>query len=145
MIRRPTRSTRTDTLFPYTTLCRSLRYIGRVKAGQVERNRKSIELSGVRIFQIFRVGQGHEAAEREPIVAGRGVEIEALDADPGDVGDIGDGVAVDRLGDVALGIVEIVAIHVERDQPAQRPVPPTVFGADFVVGDRKSTRLNSSP
>src|SRR3546814_4026653 len=62
------------------------RDIGRVKAGQVERNRKSIELSGVRIFQIFRVGQGHEAAEREPIVAGRGVEIEALDADPGDVG-----------------------------------------------------------
>src|SRR3546814_13468318 len=26
MIRRPPRSTRTDTLFPYTTLCRSRRY-----------------------------------------------------------------------------------------------------------------------
>src|SRR3546814_7511616 len=28
MIRRPPRSTRTDTLFPYTTLCRSGRHIG---------------------------------------------------------------------------------------------------------------------
>src|SRR3546814_8036444 len=73
------------------------------------------------------------------------VEIEALDADPGDVGDIGDGVAVDRLGDVALGIVEIVAIHVERDQHAKRPVPPTVFGADFVVGDRSEEHPSELP
>src|SRR3546814_6723566 len=29
MIRRPPRSTRTDTLFPYTTLCRSLRALQR--------------------------------------------------------------------------------------------------------------------
>src|SRR3546814_15525970 len=32
MIRRPPRSTRTDTLFPYTTLFRSVASIGRVKA-----------------------------------------------------------------------------------------------------------------
>src|SRR3546814_8031568 len=31
MIRRPPRSTRTDTLFPYTTLCRSWRFFGRLR------------------------------------------------------------------------------------------------------------------
>src|SRR3546814_14317346 len=31
MIRRPTRSTRTDTLFPYTTLCRSVEGLDRIK------------------------------------------------------------------------------------------------------------------
>src|SRR3546814_9146439 len=36
MIRRPPRSTRTDTLFPYTTLCRSVAYISGEEAdGQV--------------------------------------------------------------------------------------------------------------
>src|SRR3546814_11492723 len=34
MIRRPPRSTRTDTLFPYTTLFRSLRYGGRRRPGR---------------------------------------------------------------------------------------------------------------
>src|SRR3546814_7441484 len=33
MRRRPPRSTRTDTLFPYTTLCRSLDKVGPVQAG----------------------------------------------------------------------------------------------------------------
>src|SRR3546814_8327585 len=33
MIRRPPRSTRTDTLFPYTTLFRSLRRVGNLRAG----------------------------------------------------------------------------------------------------------------
>src|SRR3546814_940412 len=34
MIRRPPRSTRTDTLFPYTTLFRSIGALGRVQAAQ---------------------------------------------------------------------------------------------------------------
>src|SRR3546814_1365496 len=34
MIRRPPRSTRTDTLFPYTTLFRSLADVARVRLGQ---------------------------------------------------------------------------------------------------------------
>src|SRR3546814_13409453 len=38
MIRRPPRSTRTDTLFPYTTLFRSVRCRGRRDAGSVRRN-----------------------------------------------------------------------------------------------------------
>src|SRR3546814_15427952 len=35
MIRRPPRSTRTDTLFPYTTLFRPLRHNGRMKKGVI--------------------------------------------------------------------------------------------------------------
>src|SRR3546814_19142918 len=38
MIRRPPRSTRTDTLFPYTTLCRSRHRLGR-RAGAARRDR----------------------------------------------------------------------------------------------------------
>src|SRR3546814_13986614 len=34
MIRRPPRSTRTDTLFPYTTLCRSIRELLQKQTGQ---------------------------------------------------------------------------------------------------------------
>src|SRR3546814_14897044 len=37
MIRRPPRSTRTDTLFPYTTLFRSPRHILRIDAGIAQR------------------------------------------------------------------------------------------------------------
>src|SRR3546814_5413647 len=39
MIRRPPRSTRTDTLFPYTTLFRSARFAHRVAAGHGRRRR----------------------------------------------------------------------------------------------------------
>src|SRR3546814_3914341 len=39
MIRRPPRSTRTDTLFPYTTLFRS------VDGGQIARHRPAVELA----------------------------------------------------------------------------------------------------
>src|SRR3546814_15960172 len=35
MIRRPPRSTRTDTLFPYTTLFRSVRHVARLQRQQV--------------------------------------------------------------------------------------------------------------
>src|SRR3546814_14312739 len=42
MIRRPPRSTRTDTLFPYTTLCRSMPYTNAVgsiyDSGEYEKN-----------------------------------------------------------------------------------------------------------
>src|SRR3546814_9301218 len=40
MIRRPPRSTRTDTLFPYTTLFRSVVAVGPAAAGECDRHRK---------------------------------------------------------------------------------------------------------
>src|SRR3546814_14139072 len=47
MIRRPPRSTRTDTLFPYTTLFRSLRQIA-TPPGDIERRRiRPPEIPGV--------------------------------------------------------------------------------------------------
>src|SRR3546814_3446664 len=38
MIRRPPRSTRTDTLFPYTTLFRSIQHLRRSAGGEEQRN-----------------------------------------------------------------------------------------------------------
>src|SRR3546814_2317246 len=46
MIRRPPRSTRTDTLFPYTTLFRSRRPRGRSGAAGISPERDRAEISG---------------------------------------------------------------------------------------------------
>src|SRR3546814_11127230 len=44
MIRRPPRSTRTDTLFPDTTLCRSLEAMVRSYAGETRKSRLRVNL-----------------------------------------------------------------------------------------------------
>src|SRR3546814_11188960 len=44
MIRRPPRSTRTDTLFPYTTLFRSVHGVGEVDGGRARRKRLQLAL-----------------------------------------------------------------------------------------------------
>src|SRR3546814_15025633 len=49
MIRRPTRSTRTDTLFPYTTLFRSIR---RARLFDLERSRRNAERAAERKSQV---------------------------------------------------------------------------------------------
>src|SRR3546814_15558794 len=50
MIRRPPRSTRTDTLFPYTTLFRSLQVIGKIgvltAAGVIDQLVRNAEMPG---------------------------------------------------------------------------------------------------
>src|SRR3546814_4068526 len=52
MIRRPPRSTRTDTLFPYTTLFRSLRRLHRAgAAGGVGHERRDLRLDVERLLQ----------------------------------------------------------------------------------------------
>src|SRR3546814_5068986 len=56
MLRRPPRSTRTDTLFPYTTLFRSLRVVGGI--GIVGHHRQLLVEVGLRL------GAGGLAAER---------------------------------------------------------------------------------
>src|SRR3546814_20150244 len=66
MIRRPPRSTRTDTLFPYTTLFRSEDWIGRVHPEDVELARGAVNLcltEGVPFnieYRIFRADTGEE-------------------------------------------------------------------------------------
>src|SRR3546814_16081715 len=55
MIRRPPRSTRTDTLFPYTTLFRSIGIVGPAQPGFVARG------------EIGRIGRQVDEVEAEPI------------------------------------------------------------------------------
>src|SRR3546814_13140021 len=55
MIRRPPRSTRTDTLFPYTTLFRSLA-VDHVRAGQLF----------AQLLQVERLDKGRQAPQQQP-------------------------------------------------------------------------------
>src|SRR3546814_10681873 len=64
MIRRPPRSTRTDTLFPYTTLFRSHHYVD---------PRTPLELTGKRILV---VGLGNSAADITVELSSRALENE---------------------------------------------------------------------
>src|SRR3546814_4360494 len=63
MIRRPQRSTRTDTLFPYTTLFRSVGYVGR-DVDTIIRDLVEISVKQSRDVQMRRVrAQAEDAAE----------------------------------------------------------------------------------
>src|SRR3546814_3047834 len=63
MIRRPPRSTRTDTLFPYTTLFRSLR--GAQDAGVAARSLRQVHLSRypARRGTDCQIREGHQRSE----------------------------------------------------------------------------------
>src|SRR3546814_4903938 len=114
MILRPPRSTRTDTLFPYTTLFRSNAFFGRLFLGGSLR-------SGFlgRSFGDDFLGWS--------FFLGRSV---------------GGGVC-SFLGFGSLGSPGFGAFH--RLFPRLRLVRVVAFGALHDAGDRKSTRLNSSP
>src|SRR3546814_3453643 len=61
MVRRPPRTTRTDTLFPYTTLFRS---------GQVELERRDRDIAVVDRLEVAVVAQAVlDAVEAEPVIA----------------------------------------------------------------------------
>src|SRR3546814_2364371 len=85
MIRRPTRSTRTDTLFPYTTLCRSA--VALALADRAEHRRVALDaalhlitarIGDERIAVIARlaIGEAEHAlfAQRVAAIAGQDVE-----------------------------------------------------------------------
>src|SRR3546814_7141637 len=132
MIRRPPRSTRTDTLFPYTTLFRS---VGEEHAGGLE---QAMEL---------RVGSRIEHLEAEDLDAAGGGASAAADehegkhegqheAAPGSV--VGGGeAAAGHDGDDVEGAVA---------QGIERPHEPAIEKPQrhHPDGDRTSTRLNSS-
>src|SRR3546814_14033956 len=90
MIRRPPRSTRTDTLFPYTTLFRSDRIepavLPAVILGRVGL-RRVVELDADLLQRIpaGQVGLGHQ---RQPVVDFPG-GAEGVDAGQGQLGEIG--------------------------------------------------------
>src|SRR3546814_4931924 len=68
MIRRPPRSTRTDTLFPYTTLFRSDDDMARIVAAlQAEAEIDAAE----QMFRVRRIGRGVHASHRAAVEDGR--------------------------------------------------------------------------
>src|SRR3546814_1068693 len=115
MIRRPPRSTRTDTLFPYTTLFRS--HLGRFLQAHLDRlrtvgRRRRIADEVDLAIKPLALLERHLAQQRAP---GRCRMDGNPVADPGEIAD-----RLHRLHDIDEG----------RENPC---------------GDRKSTRLNSSP
>src|SRR3546814_5319197 len=139
MIRRPPRSTRTDTLFPYTTLFRSERRgVGAARHLQLRIDQRHVRLDP-------------EAREE----AGKEVELLTIgDLQPDDVGTgpvrllrkaehrvVATAIAGVEQSE-ALRIARVLdefRKHAHRKQPALCVIP---FGHS--VEDRKSTRLNSS-
>src|SRR3546814_7646267 len=121
MIRRPPRSTRTDTLFPYTTLFRSarvsaadLRAFLAHRRGQGLGNASAArELSAVRGFLTFATGEGATPRLKGPRVK--------------------KGVPRPISPDEAVALAEEVA---------ENAAEPWIGARDWA--DRKSTRLNSS-
>src|SRR3546814_12708289 len=129
MIRRPTRSTRTDTLLPYTTLFRSLQL-------RFELGRKA---------QTFDCNQPRHILRIDAGIAQREIGAEGM----GDDRDRRQLLLVDELGDVIdMGRRRIAAVG----GPLAVAMAPEVGRDDVKVRpqilrhpiDRKSTRLNSS-
>src|SRR3546814_3125624 len=120
MIRRPPRSTRTDTLFPYTTLFRSQHTTGGVDLLSSEVDTSELGWSEERQVP----GLREERADLQLAVAGP----VALGGLLGHVG-LGRSVGHHELGDL---VVDAVVVTEGQDAVAGH-------------GDRKSTRLNSSP
>src|SRR3546814_1528451 len=118
MIRRPPRSTRTDTLFPYTTLFRSI-------AGPVAVPGPAVAAA------VVGAGAGHRAARPGLAAAGPAQPAHA-------------GMAARAAAPVAGPVVQRVHYrHPQPHDPRHRPDFPGPAGRRG-DGDRKSTRLNSS-
>src|SRR3546814_16035160 len=86
MIRRPPRSTRTDTLFPYTTLFRSGRHVGLRSHGVLDRPFHRIEMprragSDLGLLQDARVGEGGQPHGRSAAAENGGARHDVLRAD----------------------------------------------------------------
>src|SRR3546814_9259507 len=131
MIRRPPRSTRTDTLFPYPKLCRS---------GEVQLElRVALELLERRIAGGRRVDGG------DPLEFALRFGLGVADDDVGRHPDLAHRSSRDAqrplgdVGDVGAHLLERAAVHdVRVGESGDRVL------AGLALADRKSTRLNSS-
>src|SRR3546814_4208264 len=128
MIRRPPRSTRTDTLFPYTTLFRSLGRDRRRHTAPGERGDAVRGDARTRHIERDRIGEPHDAHLRRRIIG-----LPEVADQPRGRGEVDEGartliLEMERGG---LGYI-IIAIEVDPDH---------IVPVDL---DRKSTRLHSS-
>src|SRR3546814_9944753 len=127
MIRRPPRSTRTDTLFPYTTLFRST-IDSRARAGQIRRS--DLEKDIARLEAIIESEGGKGLAS---LAAAAAEEADAATQ------------ALARLDEEAATVKMLKDVLDEARAEASRTfVGPVAQRARVHVEDRKSTRLNSS-
>src|SRR3546814_17008548 len=138
MIRRPPRSTRTDPLFPYTTLVRSSRFerpvrrVGRRR--QTERRHPAVEFGGAVIGQVLILVRGAGAPfGRAETAAGQRIGFVAVAVI----------VPIDRPGagdreDAGLGLLVVAPCDVVDRFP--RPAEQLWAHAVPYLGDRKSVR-----
>src|SRR3546814_9256621 len=115
MIRRPPRSTRTDTLFPYTTLFRSDRLFWRLAPISMACMASSMAIQGLWIGPWLRDVAGLDRAGLAGYLLANAASMT--------IGFLSGGLAADLLGRIGIGLVKVMS------------------GG---VLDRKSTRLNSS-
>src|SRR3546814_11384700 len=136
-IRRPPRSPRTDTLFPYTTLLRSLNdVVTALESNNANRGAGYVERSGEQI--LIRV-PGQAADERDLsqiiITTRGGVPIRIADVADVAIGSgLRTGAATENGKEVVLATVSMLIGE-----------NPRVVAQASAERDRKSTRLNSSP
>src|SRR3546814_8907633 len=123
MIRRPPRSTRTDTLFPYTTLFRSL-VGGNAHLGHHLQNALAHGLDVVLL----------NLRGRERQLAPDADFLQRLEGEPG----------VDRLRAIAGQYAEVMHLARFARLDDEAGLHPQALADQMMVEDRKSTRLNSS-
>src|SRR3546814_10791864 len=144
MIRRPPRSTRTDTLFPYTTLCRSQ---------DVEIVRRGRNIAHLDIVAGAELEEAFEARRAMlgplPFIAMRQQQHEAIGAQPLGLA------RRDELVDHDLrAVAEIAELRFPEHEALRIGHRIAIFEAEHAIfaeravellePDRKSTRLNSS-
>src|SRR3546814_5652725 len=124
MLRRPPRSTRTDTLFPYTTLFRSLILAAGLSRRFGGGHKLLAELEGKPVIR--HVVEAALASSARPVLLVTGHQAAAVEAAAGD-----GGITRVRNAAYAEGLASSL-------QAGLRALPSDLDG------DRKSTRLNSS-
>src|SRR3546814_9855963 len=131
MIRRPTRSTRTDTLFPYTTLFRSL-------LGYAANEAEFADAQASRMVQYATDAQIEEAIDNGGVMDGVQIAPGVLTQEK------------TRRVQAAIDQAEITEFETTPLQAAKNAYSmdnyarTTALKAESIFGDRKRTRLNYS-
>src|SRR3546814_8868672 len=154
MIRRPPRSTRTETLLPYTTLCRSPRFKGLVHTMAQNAERFRLLLGRldqlVELLRLRLVPLAIPFAKRFEMLTKPRDRVAERPRGRLIGGAIGARIIRRAVAFAAIGEMLDQRRAVVRPRPIRRPLRrgidrERVIAVDAQPGDRKSTRLNSSP